>query len=156
MSLQPAVIDRLFERLAATYGRDFLARYEGVADAAVKAAWAHELAGFGERLRDIAWALEHLPHRAPNAIEFRALCRMAPAPDVPHLEHAPAAPEVRRAALERIGAAAGGATGDGWARRILAKHARGEPVSRFARNMAADALGASKGCGNGREGVVAC
>src|SRR5574337_288724 len=165
MLLQPAVIDRLFDRLAATYGREFLARYEGVDDAAVKAAWAHELAGFGDKLHAIAWALERLPQRAPNAIEFRALCRAAPAPSVPRIEQSAAAPDVVRAALARIGPLRVGSAGDGWARRVLAKHARGEPVSRYARTMAAEALGrqvtaadapAPSECGNGLEGTAAC
>lgn len=140
MSLQPAVIDRLFERLGATYGREFTGRYDGIDDVAVKAAWAHELAGFAERLRDIAWALDHLPQRVPNAIEFRALCRMAPAPAVPRIERAPAAPQVVRDAMARLGPLRASAGGTEWARRILAKHARGEPVSRYARTMAAEAL----------------
>src|SRR5574337_512863 len=165
MLLQSAVIDRLFGRLSATYGREFLSRYEGVDEAAVKAAWAHELSGFAGRLDAIAWALDRLPQRAPNAIEFRALCRAAPVPDVPRIEQAAAAVEVVRAELARIGPLRVGAAGDAWARRVLAKHARGEPVSRYARTMAAEALGrqvtaadapAPSECGNGLEGSKAC
>jgi len=85
MSLQLQVIERLFARLNATYGRDFMSRYEGQDANAVKSSWAHELDGFDKALSSIAWALENLPERAPNVIEFRALCRRAPAVDTPRL-----------------------------------------------------------------------
>lgn len=85
MSLSLQAIDRLFARLNVTYGRDFMARWEGQDVMAVKSSWAHELAGFENHLHSIAWALENLPDRAPNIIEFRNLCRKAPAADVPRL-----------------------------------------------------------------------
>ncbi len=85
MSLSLQAIDRLFARLNVTYGRDFMARWEGQDVMAVKSSWAHELAGFENHLHSIAWALENLPDRAPNIIEFRALCRKSPAADLPRL-----------------------------------------------------------------------
>ena len=78
MSLQLKVIERLFDRLNATYGRDFMSRYEGQDANAVKTSWSHELSGYANNLHAVAWALENLPERAPNVIEFRALCRRAP------------------------------------------------------------------------------
>ena len=80
MSLPLQAIDRLFARLQATYGRDFMERYIGLEAGAVKASWAHELSGFANDMHSLAWALEHLPERPPNVIEFRKIARQAPSP----------------------------------------------------------------------------
>lgn len=71
-------IDRLFDRLTAVYGSEFTGRFAGMEPAAVKKAWAHELSSFTHDLESVAWALDHLPEKAPNAIQFRNLCRTAP------------------------------------------------------------------------------
>ena len=78
MSLPIKAVDRIFLRLLATYGTEFSGRYAGVQDGDLKSMWAHELAGFASDLPSIAWALENLPERCPNAIAFRNLCRQAP------------------------------------------------------------------------------
>ena len=93
MSLPCKVIDRLFDRLTVTYGAQFMNFYAGQTTATVKASWAHVLAGFAGRLDAIAWALEMLPDRCPNVIEFRKLCRSAPSADLPRLPDAAADPE---------------------------------------------------------------
>ena len=80
MSLPSNVVDRLFDRMVGTYGRDWTSKWEGVNPAAVKTVWAHELSVFGSNLNAIAWALENLPGKCPNVIEFKQLCRQAPAP----------------------------------------------------------------------------
>ena len=85
MSLSIKAIDRLFQRLNATYGADFLGRYKGTPEGDLKTVWAHELTGFENQLSSLAWALENLPERAPNVIEFRNLARRAPAPELPRL-----------------------------------------------------------------------
>ena len=85
MSLSIKAIDRLFQRLHATYGADFLGRYKGTPEGDLKTVWAHELSGFENQLSSLAWALENLPERAPNVIEFRTLARRAPAPELPRL-----------------------------------------------------------------------
>lgn len=141
MSLPLKAIDRLFERLSATYGDDWTRRWAGQEEVKVKTVWAHELAVYAHRLEDIAWALENLPARAPNAIEFRNLCRSAPRAEAPALPEPKADParlqaelaklaEVRKITKVKIDHKA-------WARRILAAHEAGEkirPVSlRFAR-----------------------
>lgn len=81
MSLPLKAVERLFDRLTATYGNDFIVKFGGVDSAKLKSVWAHELAAFGESLHRIAWALENLPERCPNAIEFKKLCYAAPAPE---------------------------------------------------------------------------
>ena len=83
MSLQIKAVDRIFHRLAATYGADFMRKYEGVDEADMKTVWAHELGGFAGDLMAIAWALENLPERCPNVIEFRAICRKSPRVELP-------------------------------------------------------------------------
>ena len=93
MTLSIKAIDRLFTRMTATYGADFMGRYKGVPEDDLKAVWAHELAGFEHQLHALAWALENLPERAPNVIEFRNLARRAPAPELPRLPEPKADPE---------------------------------------------------------------
>ena len=77
MSLQLAVIERLFDRLIATYGSEFTNKYAGDVNK-VKSIWSYELQGFANNLNAIAYALENLPERAPNVIEFRNICSKAP------------------------------------------------------------------------------
>ena len=103
MSLPLQAVERLFARLSATYGRDFTSKFEGVDANAVKSSWAHELANFASDLPSIAWALEHLPERAPNVIEFRAIARRAPMPETPRLEVSKAGAERIAAELQKLG-----------------------------------------------------
>jgi len=131
MSLPLPALDRLFIRLQATYGRDFMSRYEGVDINAVKTSWAHELSGYSKNMMPLAWALENLPDRAPNVLEFRALCRRAPAPAVPALPE-PKADTARVAAeLEKLAPlrtmAAKRVVIDykDWARRLQLMHSQG-------------------------------
>lgn len=102
MPLPSKAIDRLWDRLVATYGRSFIDMYPGLKADAVKASWAHELAPYGQRLDAIAWALDNLPERPPNVIQFRALCRQAPRPQLQALPPPKPNPERLRAEMERI------------------------------------------------------
>lgn len=143
MSLPLPAIDRLFDRLTATYGRQFIGMYEGLDSAAVKTAWAHELSGFARQLQAVAWALENLPERAPNVIEFRALCRRAPAPDVPKLPEPKADPERVRRELAKLGdfrRPLGNTDCLAWARRIVSRRQQGERIALGTYNIAAEAL----------------
>lgn len=156
MSLPLKAVDRLFERLALTYGRQFSELYSAVDPGSVKSLWAHELAAFTNSLHRIAWALENLPPKCPNVIEFKALCRQAPAPEVPRLPEPKADPERVKAELAKLGhvsAAKRTATETtrvdhkAWARRILARQQAGDRINpttlRFAReavNMAGDSV----------------
>lgn len=154
------VINRLFDRLSATYGRDFMGRWEGLDADAVKASWAHELSGYNAALKPdpelvdnrvllqpIAWALEHLPERAPNVIEFRALCRRAPAAEVLRLPEPAASPARKAEAFEnmasvcRVGTGFSSGNKRGWERRLIEKHERGEFVNVGPLRMAREALG---------------
>lgn len=145
MPLPLKAVDRLFERLLATYGRDFAARYEGLELVAVKTIWAHELSWFADRLAKVAWALENLPERAPNAIEFRNLCRQAPTPEAPPLPEPKADPErvqVELAKLSEIKPALSSVQGANkdWARRILQRHTDGYRVRPMTLRFAREAL----------------
>lgn len=143
MPLSLKATDRLFDRLSATYGREFMARYDGNAPAAVKAIWMHELDAFGDHLDMLAWALENLPERAPNAVEFRNLARRAPAAPAVALPLPAADPERVRTEMEKLrGTADAPVARDrlGWARRVVERANAGERISRFAVSMATDAL----------------
>lgn len=131
MSLPSKVVDRLFDRLIGTYGREFMGRWDGINEMAVKTLFAHELSGFADRLDCIAWALENLPERAPNVIQFRNLCRQAPAPEVPRLEVVAAGRERVQAELARLTPVLAQpikSNGRQWAHDILARHEAGARI----------------------------
>lgn len=148
MSLPVKAIDRLFERLALTYGAAWVRQWEGLDMNDIKAMWAHELSGFSGRLEAIAWALENLPERCPNVIEFRNLCREAPRPQAMPLPEPPADPERVRAELAKLGhvpaSQRAGVTAKvdhkAWAKRIIARHESGEKVRPISLRFAREAL----------------
>ncbi len=144
MSLPLQAVDRLFARLSATYGRDFASRYEGIDLNAVKSSWAHELAWYADNLQDIAWALENLPERCPNVIEFRSLCRRAPVPEVPRIAHSPAGKERIAAELAKLAPVLAPTyvrpDNRAWERRIVARHEAGENITRTQLKFAQEAL----------------
>jgi len=144
MSLPAAWVDRIFEKLALTYGRDFLGRYEGLDLNAVKSDWAHELSGFFSHPSAIAHALDNLPDRAPSVVDFRKIARMAPVPEAPRIEHSPAGKERIAAELARVAPALQRRiTVDSrdWARRIMSRHEGGDRrITRAQLAMATDAL----------------
>ena len=160
MSLSTEAVDRIFIRMTATYGTEFHARYAGVPVNDVKAVWSHELAGFDGRLKSIAWALENLPERCPNAIEFRNLCRRAPEPEAPRLPEPQAdqqrvAEELAKLAPLRAKVkAAAGVDHKGWARGILARHEAGDPVRPICLRFAREALGPARSVEDGVSGGV--
>lgn len=150
MSLSLKAVDHIFDRLMATYGNDFMRRWEGQDALAIKACWAHELAGYAgdrERMLPIAWALENLPEKPPNVIEFRSLCRRAPPPDMPRLPEPKADPQRLAAELAKLAPLKAAVLRDGppypmgWARRLLERHERGEKVSAYPLRCAREVLG---------------
>lgn len=148
MSLPTKAVDRLFERLAATYGAAWTRQWADVPLSDVKTAWAHELAGYASEtgLKAVAWALENLPERAPNVIEFRAICRRAPAPELPRLPEPKADPERLKRELSRLGDIRAKVVSESridhkaWARRILARHDAGEKINPTSLRFAREAL----------------
>jgi hypothetical protein len=146
MSLPIPAIDRLFQRLAATYGAAWDRSMGSTPVNDFKAAWAHELSGFTGRLDALAWALENLPEKCPNVIEFRNLARRAPEPETPRLPEPPADPERLRAELAKLqpilDEAKRAVTTDrlAWARRIVSRRQAGERVAHGTYRIAAEAL----------------
>ena len=143
--LTTKAIDRLFDRLAATYGNEWARRWEGLDHAAIKTLWAHELASFAGRLDAIAWALENLPSRAPNVIEFKQLCRAAPrAPEslLPEPKADPARVAAELAKLDTVRKQATSSRVDhkAWARRLIARHEAGEVLRPIQLRFAKEAL----------------
>lgn len=105
MSLPATWIDRIFTKLTLVYGREFTARWDsvGVPIEAVKADWAHELDGFDKWPEAIAHALQNLPpDRPPTVLQFRALCRAAPAKELPQLPAPKADPARVKAELAKL------------------------------------------------------
>ena len=147
MSLPLPWVDCVFEKLTLVYGQAFLARWRDIDLNAVKSDWCHELAGMEKSPSRIAFALANLPDRPPSVIEFRALCRSAPAPDVPRLPEPQADPERVAQELSKLRTTSLAQplqpTGcKDWARRIMRRVEQGDKtISRAACAMAANALG---------------
>lgn len=147
MSLPLKAIDRLFERLSHTYGSEWTSRWHGQDEAKVKTVWAHELSAYASHLECIAWALENLPPRAPNVIEFRNLCRQAHRKDdTPALEYTKADPARVQAEFAKLREAfkAKPATGydpKAWAKIIIARHEAGEKIRPLNLRFAREAFG---------------
>lgn len=145
MSLPVQALDRLFARLAATYGAAWERSLGSTPLADVKTAWGHELSGFSGRLEAIAWALENLPPKCPNVIEFKNLCRQAPAPEAPRLPEPKADPERVKAELAKLApvrqaVATSQRDGREWARRILARQEAGDRIRPITLRFAKEAL----------------
>lgn len=96
-------VDRLFQRLGATYGAEWDRSIGATPINDSKTIWAHELDGFKTSLDRVAWALENLPERCPNAIQFKNLCRSAPSKELEILPAPKADPERVKAELAKLG-----------------------------------------------------
>lgn len=144
MSLPTKWVEALFTKLTLAYGREFLGRWEGIDLSDVKTDWGHELSGFERHPEAIAYALANLPIKPPTVLEFRALCRRAPAPDAPRLESPRANPERVKAELDKLApmrARAVDVDRKDWARVIRARHAAGEKLRPIQVRFAREALG---------------
>jgi len=103
MSLPAAWVDRIFQKLTLTYGRDFTGRWEGFNVDEVKADWAHELAGYVNNPDAIKHALENLPSdKPPTVLQFRDAARKAPIKDRPMLPPPPMDPEKQRQVIASL------------------------------------------------------
>ena len=139
-------IDRLFERLSMTYG---IAWDNSIGTAPlneIKSFWLHELSGFmqsKESMMSISWALNHLPERPPNLVQFKNLCYQAPAIEKPQLDAPPADPVRVRKELEKLASLRMDkpkVDPKDWARKILGDYAGGVKKSPAVVQMARDAL----------------
>lgn len=134
------VIDRLFSRLLATYGAAWTRQLSDVPIADVKTAWGYELSGYIDHLDAIAYGLDNLPERCPNVIQFRNLCRAAPARDVPRIEAPKADPARVAEVLAKLSTPTEKVDSKEWARRIIARHTQGDRIGVFALNQAQSGL----------------
>lgn len=143
MGLPTKAIDRIFSRLEATYMAAWDRAIGSVPVSDIKTLWSHELSGFEGRLNDIAWALDNLPERPPNIIEFKKLCRAAPATEVPQIEAPKADPERLREELAKLGQIAKKPAKHDldWARAIMSRVQAGDRVNTYTRWSAEVALG---------------
>jgi len=137
-------IDRLFERLSMTYG---IAWDNSIGSAPlneIKSFWMNQLSGFmqsKESMMGISWALNHLPERPPNLVQFKNLCYQAPAVEKPQLPSPPADPERVKQELAKLGAMNNVKQDPkDWARKILGDYAAGVKKSPTVLKMARDAL----------------
>lgn len=148
MSLTSEVIDRLFSRLSAVYGVAWDRQMGNAPLSDVKSAWAHELAGFSDKLGMLAWALDNLPERCPNVIEFKHLARRAPVPEAARLPEPKADPARVAAELARVAPAVESARSTlgfvdhkAWAKRLISRHEAGERLTPTCLLFARQALG---------------
>jgi hypothetical protein len=138
-------IDRLFERLSMTYG---IAWDNSIGTAPlneIKSFWLHELSGFmqsKEAMQAISWALNHLPERPPNLVQFKNLCLQAPAVERPQLPAPPADPARVSKELAKLTNLRDCQRVDpkDWARKILGDYAAGAKKTITVVEMARNAL----------------
>ena len=143
MSLPTPWIDKIFQRFMLTYGDHFLAAYRSMPIVEVKSLWSEKLAGFVDNPDAIAFALANLPsERAPNVLQFRDICRQAPAPNRLQLPAPEEDPEKVAAELRKLKDAARKTFhGDksakkqvdclAWAKRLKARHDGGEKLGMY-------------------------
>lgn len=153
-SLPDPWIEKIWAAMRGTYGAEFdrqwecppcppdvelsehVARYV----AEVKAVWGRGLAGFQQNPRAIAHALENMPERPPNLVQFAAMCRRRPDP-MPALDSPKADPRRVAAEVQRMRQATAAAAGPkAWAHRLQATVERGERLTIAQREMVAAAL----------------
>lgn len=142
MSMPSTWTEKIFMKLTLIYGRDFTGRWEGMNICDIKTDWSHELSGYENRPKAIAWALQNLPAgKPPTVLEFRKLCNTLPQEATVFLD-APKADPVRvRAELAKLADAPAKSDSKEWARRKLASHAAGDRVGVFGLKLARQALG---------------
>ena len=147
MSLPLLWVDRIFDKLALTYGQSFLGRWRDLDLNAVKSDWCHELAVFERAPHFIAYALANLPENPPSVANFKAICRQAPALEVPALPLPKADPERVKAELAKLGNIRAQSSPSvsfdhkAWAKALMYRHEQGEKLNPAVLVMARGALG---------------
>ena len=135
------VIDRLFTRLAAFYGAEWTRQWKDIPIVDMKTAWGHELASFIADLPAIAAALDNLPERCPNVIQFKALCKANRTVKATLMLPEPKSnPAFVASVIAKLSDAPPKTDGREWARRIIARKEAGEFINPFSLNLAKGAL----------------
>ena len=124
-------VEHVFSQMAATYGRAWDRSLGQAPIADVKTVWANALDSFmhsDKAKRAIIWGLKNLPSKAPNSIEFRDLCRQAPAVKELELPAPKVNPEIAAMVINGTRMkldAAGSIDRLAWAKAILRDHKGG-------------------------------
>jgi hypothetical protein len=145
MTLPIAAVERLFDRLSMTYGVEFRNKWAGMPLNEIKTHWAYELVQFADNLTAIGWALQNLPDRCPNLIEFKNLCKQAPRPVTVALD-APKAPvevidrEISKMLAGLIKKPTDAGDHKRWASSLKERHEKGEHLSPYQINCYKTAL----------------
>lgn len=129
---------QIHSALAVRYARRWAAMWAGLDMELVRADWRRVLRDYAGNPLAVMHALENLPDQVPTATDFRALCAAGPRPAWQPLP-APATSAKGKAVMRELLArlqAPSDAQPKAWADVILDKVARGEPVSRAARESA--------------------
>lgn len=142
MSLPSPWVDKIFAKLAVTYGQRFLGLYAGLDLQAVKDDWADELRGYAQSPGAIKHALSVLPvDKPPNVLEFKALCRTAPQYIERQLEGPKMTPERMLEAVASVTKPAPRHDDKKWAKDLQALEQRGGKLTLAQRTMWRAALG---------------
>jgi hypothetical protein len=139
-------VDHVFAVLDATYGPAFDRAKGNAPIGTVKTVWAHHLSEFTHSRaakQAILWALRNPTDSAPNAMQFRNLCRLAPSRTLDALA-APLPkqnPEMAAKIREAMAVAPPKSDSLDWARRICQAVADGQRRTPGVIAMAQAALG---------------
>jgi|GEM_PF-1261689 len=147
------LVHKVLKHLSIIYGPVFQQFLAGHNRDEVRVLWEKELAYYVNHPECVDWALEHLPERCPNLIEFRNLCRNAPIAEPPELpapivklnaqqlaERKKRIEELSRELRQEMNKPFDRTE---WARRIVAKAQNNEKVAYYTLNMACDVLNIS-------------
>jgi hypothetical protein len=141
--LPPKVINKLFFRLSNVYGSQWSQLWKDNDIEEVKDLWADELGYFAHRLDSFAWALDHLPDRPPNLVQFKKLLNDAPTPHqdliIDYTKAAPI-PEAIAQEMKKINQPRE-VDHKAWAKKILADVENGIPRRYISVRFAKEALG---------------
>lgn len=146
MSMPAKWTEKIFMKLTLIYGRDFTGRWEGMNICDIKTDWSHELSGYENRPKAIAWALQNLPAgKPPTVLEFRKLCNTLPQEATVFIDAPKADPERLKAVLAALPPAVANPEHGmkAWAYRLKQRHADGDRLSVFQISSYQMALGAA-------------
>lgn len=140
-----AAVDHIFSALTVAYGPAFTRSLGEAPSAEIKTFWGYQISDFTHSKaakRAIVWALQNLPPKVPNAIEFKNLCRNAPAAPVLQLPAPVVNPAIAAKVLGGLKASAlPKVDHKAWAHRIIERAKSGAKVSPTVLQMASNAIG---------------
>lgn len=144
------VVEYVFKRLAAIYGAAWDRSLGQAPIGDVMTVWAYQLQQFTVSIASkkmVMWALDNLPDRCPNVLEFKTLCRRAPVAQIAALPEPASDPERMAEELAKLApfrvrtGVASAVDHKAWARCLQARDAAGEPLNMNQRRCYREALG---------------